>query len=117
MNQELEASLDEQVQEPDTPESIKERLKAERIQDALRKLPGWLLLKEKMGIDRVRQFDSVAGAEAYAGFVCRLASARNQPVTVGLSATKVVVTLHGHPVRGCSGGLTDAVFNLAAEIG
>jgi pterin-4a-carbinolamine dehydratase len=105
------------VQEALSPAVIKAQLKAERIQEELAKLPGWELVRKRVGIDRVRQFDSVAAAEAYAGFVCRLASSQNQPVMVGLSDRKVVVTLHGHPVRGNSGGLNDTVFSLAAEIG
>lgn len=31
--------------------------------------------------------------------------------------SKVAVTLTGHAVRGCTGGLTDAVFHLAELIG
>jgi hypothetical protein len=95
---------------------VKARLKSERVQEELAKL-NWRLLPRRVGIDRVRQFDSSEAAEAYAGFVCRLAIAKEQPVTVGLSGTKVVVTLHGLPVRGRSGGLTEAVFGLAAELG
>jgi hypothetical protein len=97
---------------------VKARLKSERVQKELAKL-NWRLLPNRIGIDRVRQFDSNAAAEAYAGFVCRLAISKEQPVTVGLSGTKVVVTLHGLPVRGRSrsGGLTEDVFSLAAELG
>jgi hypothetical protein len=42
---------------------------------------------------------------------------RRQPVTVKLWEGGVVVTLHGKPARGCTGGLTEPVFTLAGLIG
>ena len=92
-------------------------LKPERVQEMLARLPGWSLWPEGLGIQRVREYASTEGAKSFAAQVCNLASVQNQPVIVGLDGSKVVVTLTGHPVRGCTGGLTDPVFHLAELIG
>jgi len=102
--------------EPLTHQPTKANLKAERIQEALRKAPGWSLRGED-AIHRTRQFASLAEAEAYASFVGRLAACKSQPVTIAFNGKRVAVTLTGHPVKGCVGGLTKAVFKLAAILG
>jgi hypothetical protein len=38
-------------------------------------------------------------------------------VSISLDEKEVTVTLKGHPVRGCTGGLTQAVIDLAGLIG
>lgn len=91
-------------------------LKAERVQDALKRLPGWSLGAEGDGLVRTREFDDVAEARAYVGNVCRIASIWHHPVKIGFSEARVVVTLK-NPVSGCTGGLTKAVVNLANTIG
>lgn len=98
-----------------TPERLE--LKPERVQQHLARLPRWRLRPDGRGIERVREHRSTRGASRFAGNVCRLAAAQGQPVTVGLQGSKVAVTLTGHPRRGCTGGLTDAVFHLAELIG
>ncbi|MEA2563653.1 MAG: Pterin 4 alpha carbinolamine dehydratase [Acidobacteriota bacterium] len=92
-------------------------LKPERVQEMLARLPKWSLRPDGRGIERVREHASLKGAKSFASQVWRLASVQNQPVTIGLDGSKVVVTLTGHPVRGCTGGLTDPVFHLAELIG
>ena len=92
-------------------------LKPERIQQHLLVLPGWRLRKDGRAIESARQFASLGGASSFAALACRLASQRRQPVKVRLAGENIVVTLPGHPVRGCTGGLTDAVFKLAGLIG
>ena len=92
-------------------------LKAERIQEQLQRLPKWSLRPDGSGIERVRQVDEPAKAKQFVSYVCRLSSLRRQPVTIDVGRKQVVVTLKGHPARGCTGGLTDAVFDLAALIG
>lgn len=92
-------------------------LKPERVQQMLARLPGWSLRPDGRGIERVREYAGTEGARSFAAQVCNLASVQGQPVTVGLLGSKVVVTLTGHPVRGCTGGLTDPVFHLAELIG
>jgi pterin-4a-carbinolamine dehydratase len=96
---------------------LTEQLKGERVQEALERLPGWRLVEEVPALERVVQFEEPAGARRFVDFVCRVASLRKQPVTIGLAGEQVVVTLQGHPVRGCTGGLTNTTFDLAGIIG
>jgi pterin-4a-carbinolamine dehydratase len=93
------------------------QLKAERVQQHLARLPRWALGPDGRGIERVRKHTSTRRATEFAALVCRLASTQRQPVTVGLEGRKVVVTLTGHRMHGCVGGLNDAVFHLAELIG
>lgn len=92
-------------------------LKPERIQQVLARLPGWALRTDGRAIVRVRLFTTEQRAGSFARNACWLATKLHQPATVSLAGTKVTITLTGHPVRGCTGGFTNAVFNLADLIG
>ena len=92
-------------------------LKPERVQQMLESLPGWALHSSGRAIVRVRLFSTEQGAGWFALNACSLANRLNQPVAVRLVGKEVTVALTGHPVRGCTGGLTDAVFKLAGRIG
>ena len=95
-------------------------LKPERVQQLLRELPGWSLGTGGCAIERSRQFTSVADAAEFVGVVGlagTLATFRRQPVTIALAGRNVSLTLTGHPIRGCTGGLTNPVFRLAAMLG
>jgi hypothetical protein len=56
-------------------------------------------------------------AGSFARNACWLAAKLSQPMMVRLAGNEVSIILTGHPVRGCTGGLTNAVFNLADLIG
>jgi pterin-4a-carbinolamine dehydratase len=99
----------------DVPEKLS--LKAERVQEELERLPDWTLRPDGKGIERIRPFAEPSKARSFVNHVCRMSSLRRQPVTIAVDAKGVVVTLMGHPVRGCTGGLTGAVLDLAALIG
>ena len=92
-------------------------LKPERVQEALLKLPAWRLGETGAAIESERQFATGQRASSFAAYACRMASKMGQPVTVDLANKTVVVSLAGHPVRGCTGGLTGNVFKLADLIG
>lgn len=96
---------------------VRMELKPERVQEALEKLPSWRLDEKGAGIESARRFATIQGAYAFAAYSCRLASKLRQPVKVDLMGEEVTVTLPGHPVRGCTGGLTSVVFRLADLIG
>lgn len=100
---------------PDGP--VRMDLKPERVQQMLERLPGWELHPSGRAIQRVRLFTTEQGAGRFALEACSLANKQNQPVAVRLKGKEVTVALTGHPVRGCTGGLTDAVFKLADLIG
>ena len=70
------------------------RLKAERVQLALKGLPGWALTADGRAIDRLRQLASPQGAADYAGFIFREAARRRQRVEVVMSGHRILVTIH-----------------------
>jgi len=117
MNKVVAQSNVVQEQPPLAAEPDKAQLKAERIQDMLSRVPGWMWHSDTPGIHRLRAFRSAAEAEAFAGFVLELAARRKRSVTINLEGKQVFVTLYGNAARGKLGGLTQAVFNLAGELG
>ena len=96
---------------------VRMELKPERVQEALDRLPSWKLREGAYGIQTVRRFATSGRAISFAAYSCRLASMMGQPVKVDLMGEKVAVILEGHPLRGCTGGLTGPVFKLADLIG
>ena len=92
-------------------------LKPERVQQLLRELPGWRLGAGGGAIERSRQFASVTDAAEFVGLAGKLAMSRRQPVTIALAGRNVTLALTGHPIKGCTGGLTNPVFRLAAVLG
>lgn len=107
--------MSEMQQASHVPERM--HLKAERVQLLLRELPGWSLGAGGRGIERSRHFKSVCEAAEFVGVTGKLAMAQRQPVTIAISGRNVVLTLTGHPVKGCTGGLTNPVFRLAGILG
>ena len=112
----MEQMADVQVAAMGEPQ-VRTKLKPERVQQLLLGLPGWSLRKDGGGLESVRRFTSPGAAGAFAALACRLATVRRQPVKVAVLGGEVAVTLQGHPVRGCAGGLTSEVFVLAGLIG
>jgi len=96
---------------------VKMHLKPERVQEALLRLPSWKLRQGALGIESARRFTTSQGATSFAALSCRLASKMGQPLKVDLVGEQVTVVLPGHPVRGCTGGLTSVVFKVADLIG
>lgn len=100
---------------PDGP--VRMDLKPERVQQMLERLPGWALHSSGRAIVRVRLFVTEQRAGSFARKACWLGTKLNQPVAVNLAGKEVTIALTGHPVRGCTGGLTNPVFKLADLIG
>jgi pterin-4a-carbinolamine dehydratase len=100
---------------PDGP--VRMDLKPERVQQMLERLPGWALHSSGRAIVRVRMFTTERKAGSFVRKACWLATKLLQPVMVSLAGKEVTIALTGHPVRGCTGGLTNTVFNLADLIG
>jgi hypothetical protein len=80
------------------------RLKSERVQARLKRMPGWNLAADGHGIDRVRMLPSALGAADYATFILREAARTRQKVRIGLSGSEVVVTVLP-PFSGRDGGV------------
>ena len=81
-----------EAQEP-TESVIHSRLKAERVQERLRAMPGWSLRVGGYAIDRVRDLPSAFGAADYGTLVLREAARTRQKVRIGISGPRVVITV------------------------
>lgn len=95
----------------------KAHLKPERVQEMLRKLPGWKLGDEGQSILRRRRFTSLKEIHGFVRRVSQLAAQYEQPVRIALSGKSVALTLPGRHIKKSGGGLTMDVFNLASQIG
>jgi len=112
----------ERVQEPEAAALMvrsvpKTALKMEQVKGLLKDMPGWKLILENQALGRVREFAIPAHAEAFAGYVAKLALAERLPVTLKLTPSQVIVTVHGVPQNGRAAALTDEVIALADAIG
>lgn len=90
---------------------VQNRLKAERVQEELRTMPGWKLASSGRIIDRVHEFPEVDVAMGYAGFVQRYAKSLKLPVTVSVSGGVVRLALSGTRY------LTKEVLDFARRLG
>jgi hypothetical protein len=70
-----------------------DRLKAERVQERLRKMPGWSLAESGQAIARAQSLASPFGAADYASFVLREAARTRQRVQINLYGNRVVVSV------------------------
>jgi pterin-4a-carbinolamine dehydratase len=94
-----------------------EKLKAERVQEALRTMPGWVLAADAGSISRVRDFGSKQLAAAYAGFVMSCAGLAKRSVEVSLSHNLVGITIPGLPLADGSRDLTPGTLDFARRLG
>jgi pterin-4a-carbinolamine dehydratase len=93
-----------------------ERLKSERVQSRLKRLPGWKMLREGKAIDRVRKFEDPLVAASYLAFASLLARQVRQPLRVSVADGNIVLALTGRS-KGPDKGITDAVLDLAEQLG
>jgi|GEM_PF-2031433 len=93
-----------------------ERLKSERVQLRLKRMPGWKLLAEGKAIDRVRQFHDPLVASSYLAFASLLARQVKQPLRVSVVGSTIVLALTGR-TKGQDRGITEGVLDLAEQLG
>lgn len=98
-------------------ESPEARLRAERVEQKLRGLPGWRLVSGGKAIDRLRDLQDPHSAAAYAGVLTELASRLQQPIGIDLLGNRVGITLWTQPEHGRHVGLSEAVLNFARMLG
>ena len=96
-------------------EPVVERLKAERVQLRLSRMPGWGLVAGGYAIDRVRDLASAHSDAEYGTFVLREAARARQKVRIGLNGARVVITVLG-PRRGQNRGIGMAQLDFAAGL-
>lgn len=82
-----------------SPAEVVQRLRPERVQDRLQKMPGWGLASAGRAVQRERELATPATAAEYAVFVLREAARAQQKVRVGLEGARVVVSVMA-PSRG-----------------
>lgn len=94
-----------------------DRLKAERVEEKLREAPGWQVASQGRAIDRVREFPTPEVAALFGAYAMGYAGVKKLPVTVNLAEKYVLVTLHARSPNGRFDGLTDALFEVAKQLG
>ncbi|HYG62623.1 MAG TPA: 4a-hydroxytetrahydrobiopterin dehydratase [Thermoanaerobaculia bacterium] len=90
-----------------------EKLKAERVQEKLRSMPGWQLAREGKALSRVREFPDHGVATAFASYAGAFTARMKQPADVTLSGSRVLVILHARS----RAGLSNAVLEFAKSLG
>jgi pterin-4a-carbinolamine dehydratase len=105
------------VQPLDNPPSVRQRLKAERVQEELQAMPAWRLLEGGKSIDRAFQFPSPQVAAAYSTFVLAFASAAGHAVSLDHNKSQVVVKLAGPRGKGRQLDLTEEILTFARKLG
>jgi len=114
MDQQLEALAADGVSKLRRPPRPRGTLKPERVEEELRSMPAWRLMPDGKSIGHTRGFTQVEGAAKFAAFVAELAAADRQPVHLGISGNRVLLTLTR---RSRANGLTAAVFDFARQLG
>jgi pterin-4a-carbinolamine dehydratase len=99
------------------PRKVQERLKAERVQERLKQMPGWALALEGKALDRAREFHHVEDAVDYAALALRMASRERYPVRVHVAGKSVVLTVQENPRPGVRTVVTDKLLSFAASLG
>jgi hypothetical protein len=79
-------------------------LQGERVQERLKRMPGWNLAVGGRAIDCSRELPSAFGAADYANFVLREAARTRQRVQIRLSGSRMVVSVLA-PVHGEGSGV------------
>jgi hypothetical protein len=83
-----------------SPAEVVQWLRPERVQDRLKKMPGWSLGSAGRAVQRERELATPEKAADYAVFVLREAARAQQKVRVGLEGARVVISVmapsHGH---------------------
>jgi pterin-4a-carbinolamine dehydratase len=103
-----------------TPE---ERLRAEWVQERLKRMPGWSLAVGGKVLVRERHFDHATDAADFAAFLLHAASRQRFPAEVFVAGHRVAVALQGQPVHaarggvGGIGGIDDKLLDFAASLG
>lgn len=126
----MEASQEVHAQVPGLPQTLDElrrkpiiersrletRLKAERVEERMRVMPGW----ERKGglIDRARMFPSMEAAALYGTYVLWLAGKAGIPVGVELAEDGLLLTLRARRSRrGGQAEFTEGLLDFAELLG
>ena len=103
------------VRRPPRPVELS-RLKAERVQEELKTMPGWQLTADGEAIDRIREFPTKDLAVVYVNFVAMMASLQEQPLDLSLWTNVVIVALSAELAPGHR-EVTQEVLDFARMLG
>ena len=99
-----------------TSSRAQQRLKSERVQSRLKRMPGWKMQQGGKAIDRVRKFPDPLVAASYLAFAALLARQSGQPLRASVVGNTIVIALPGRSKRP-GDGITEDVMNLAEQLG
>jgi len=99
-----------------TRNQLQGRLKAERVQLRLKRMPGWRMQSGGKAIDRARQFPDALVAASYLAFAALLARQAGQPLRASVVGSTIVLALPGRSTRPGE-GITEEVLDLAEQLG
>lgn len=94
-----------------------DRLKAERVEERLKELPGWQSRRGGMSIERIKSFPTSRAARAYASYASELAESLGQFASVNHTVDQVILILYGPLVCGRRDVVADPSFALAKQLG
>lgn len=103
------------IRKPPRPVELS-RLKAERVQEELKTMPGWRLTADGEAIDRIREFPTKDLAVVFVNFAAMLASLQEQPLDLSLWGNVVVVALSAELTPGHR-EVTQEVLDFAKMLG
>jgi pterin-4a-carbinolamine dehydratase len=93
------------------------KLKPERVQEELKRMPGWRLMPGDSAVGRVRDFANADTAAAWAHFVAELAHQQDHAYTLERSGNRIAVTLYEAGRAGRASGVTMAVLETGKALG
>jgi pterin-4a-carbinolamine dehydratase len=99
-----------------TRSQVEQRLKSERVQSRLKRMPRWRMQEGGKAIDRVRQFPDALVAASYLAFAALLARQSGQPLRVAVVGNALRLGLTGLS-KGVDAGITEDVLDLAEQLG
>lgn len=99
-----------------TPSQAQRRLKTERVQARLKRLPGWKTRSGGTAIDRIREFPDPQVAASYLAYAALLARQWDQPLQVSVNGKTVLVVLPGRSTR-AGAWITEEMLDLAEQLG
>lgn len=99
-----------------TRSQIQRRLKSERVQSRLKRMPDWRMQSGGKAIDRVREFPDALVAASYLAYAALLARQMDQRLWVAMNGSTLSMVLPGRSTR-TGGGITEEVLNLAEQLG
>lgn len=96
---------------------LEERLKAERVEQLVKLMPGWALEKDGRTISRLREFQDIPAAAKYAAYVQDFAGLRGIVVSTLRWDQFVMVTLLGRRRSRSFDLLTPGELRFALSLG